>query len=102
MSGGLRACGPVELDRVGELVRLREVEVEVLALNEGLALRGRGEAAFGGVASRVAAGGQREVIPGLGAGEEPAGVDTDDGSCTGVDTRSCSGFVTKVLCGETE
>lgn len=50
----------------------------------------------------MAVGGQREVMLGLYAGEDPVGVYPDGGSRTGVDTRSGSGFVAKGLYSETE
>ena len=76
--------------------------VEILELNEGLDLRGRGEADFGGgVESRAAAGGQREMMLDLGGGV-PTGVGLDGGSCTSVDTCSGSRPAVKALCGDTE
>jgi hypothetical protein len=83
---------------------VRLLEVEVLELNEAPVQRGRGEADFGGgeMAPKFAAGGQREVILGLGAGEDPVGVYPDGESCIGVFTRSSSGFVAKALSGEAD
>ncbi len=54
------------------------------------------------MASRVPAGGQREVMLGLEVGEGPAGVYPDGGSCTSVFTRSSSDFLARALYGETD